>query len=127
MEKSAGLRILVVEDEPLMRWSVAQALEAGGHDVMEAADGSSAKWALTHSPPADVVLLDYRLPDSTGLTLLEDIHRLAPAMPIVMMTAYGTRELSDRARELGACDVLNKPFDVFAVENVLRKACLLHA
>lgn len=126
MDKNSGFRILVVEDEPLLRWSVAQALEASGNTVIEAADGSSAMWAIKHLPAADVVLLDYRLPDSDGFSLLEDIRHLAPDTPVVMMTAYGTEEIRDRAKTLGVSGVLSKPFDVFSVDDVLKTACVAH-
>jgi DNA-binding NtrC family response regulator len=122
MTPDGPFRVLVVEDESLMRWSVAQALTGRGHTVVEAADGAAAM-RLLEETPADVVLLDYRLPDSDDFALLRDIRRLAPATPVVLMTAFGTPELSDRARALGASDVLQKPFDVFRVDGVLRRAC----
>ena len=122
MTPDGPFRVLVVEDESLMRWSVAQALTGRGHTVVEAADGAAAM-RLLEETPADVVLLDYRHPDSDDFALLRDIRRLAPATPVVLMTAFGTPELSDRARALGASDVLQKPFDVFRVDGVLRRAC----
>jgi DNA-binding NtrC family response regulator len=122
MTPDGPFRVLVVEDESLMRWSVAQALTGRGHTVVEAADGAAAM-RLLEETPADVVLLDYQLPDSDDFALLRDIRRLAPATPVVLMTAFGTPELSDRARALGASDVLQKPFDVFRVDGVLRRAC----
>jgi DNA-binding NtrC family response regulator len=122
MTPDGPFRVLVVEDESLMRWSVAQALTGRGHTVVEAADGAAAM-RLLEETPADVVLLDYRLPDFDDFALLRDIRRLAPATPVVLMTAFGTPELSDRARALGASDVLQKPFDVFRVDGVLRRAC----
>jgi DNA-binding NtrC family response regulator len=122
MRDKGPLRILVVEDEYLMRWSLAEALRAAGHTVRQAADAAEAIRALRESPAVDVILLDCRLPDSDDLTLLCTIRCLAPRTPVVMMTAFGTPELFGRARELGVADILTKPFDVFAVESVLRNA-----
>ena len=63
--ESPSLRVLIVDDESLIRWSVAETLGAAGHAVLEAADGATALRTLTEvSDPVDVVLLDFRLPDS---------------------------------------------------------------
>ena len=78
-KKSAPLRILVVDDESLIRWSLAETLSDLGHLVSEAGDGETALRTLTHAGgPFDVVLLDYHLPDSHDLALLSQIRRLAP-------------------------------------------------
>jgi len=58
------------------------------------------------------VLLDLRLPDCSDLSLLETVRRLVPSTPVVLMTAFGTPEIRERARSLGAAGVLDKPFDV---------------
>jgi DNA-binding NtrC family response regulator len=111
--KSPALRVLVVEDELLIRWSVAESLKQAGHAVVEASDGASAIEALTAAAaPVDVVLLDFRLPDSNDLTLLSTIRRLAPTSAVVLMTAYGTPEVTQGALQLGVCRVLSKPFDM---------------
>jgi DNA-binding NtrC family response regulator len=72
--------------------------------------------------PADVVLLDYRLPDSNDLALLATIRRLAPSSAVVMMTAHGTPDVTRRALELGAYDVVDKPFDMSDIEPMLLSA-----
>src|SRR5207249_1615367 len=92
-EKSPILRVLVVDDESLIRWSIAETLADAGHTVIEAGDGATAVQALTASAePVDAVLLDYRLPDSNDLALLANIRRLSPHSPVILMTAYGTPE-----------------------------------
>jgi DNA-binding NtrC family response regulator len=111
-------KILVVEDEPLLRWSVAETLNGRGYQVAEAGDAASAMRSLfTHARPgvdsrADVVLLDLFLPDSTDLRLLAAMHAARPDTPVILMTAYGTREVASDARRLGAFAVLDKPFDM---------------
>lgn len=112
-EKSAPLRVLVVEDELLIRWSVVETLKSAGHHVVQASNAASAITVLkTTATPIDVVLLDYRLPDSSDLGLLAAVRRLSPESSVVMMTAFGTPELTQRAFDLGVFRVLSKPFDM---------------
>lgn len=120
----ASLRVLLVEDEILIRWSIAETLASSGHTVIEAESGREALDHLERQPPEpfDVVLLDYRLPDSNDLQLLAAIRRLRPETAVVMMTAFGTPEIMARALELGAYRVLGKPFDVHALEPLLLEA-----
>ena len=113
-------RILVVDDEPLIRWSVSETLEAAGHLVIEAQDAASALLAVTNEPNLDLVLLDFRLPDSGDLGLLAKIRRIVPATTIVMMTAFGTPDVTAGALELGAAKVLNKPFNMHDLEGIVR-------
>ena len=78
-ENLRALRVLVVEDELLIRWSITETLAHAGHTVIEAADGASAIMALKHDAERiDAVVLDYRLPDSDDLTLLATVRRLLP-------------------------------------------------
>jgi len=112
MKNPPNLRVLVVDDEALIRWSLAETLSESGHAVAEAADGASALRALDEHGPFDVIILDYRLPDSNDLNLLASIRRLAPQAAIVMMTAYGTPEVTSGAIALGAYRVVPKPFEM---------------
>jgi DNA-binding NtrC family response regulator len=112
-KNSAPLSILVVDDELLIRWSLSETLVAAGHAVVEAQDGASAIRALQQASRApDVVLLDYRLPDSNDLRLLTEIRRIAPGAQVIMMTAFGTPEIENGALALGVYRVLPKPFEV---------------
>jgi len=115
------LDILVVEDEFLIRWAISRTLAAAGHHVTEASDAASAVEMLRIHPTPDVVLLDYRLPDSHGLSLLSSVRALAPDSAVVMMTADQTAE-TRRAVELGVASVIEKPFDMSDVEPALVSA-----
>jgi DNA-binding NtrC family response regulator len=115
-----SLRVLVVDDEFLIRWSIAETLGAAGHEVTEAQDAVSALAALETTPDPDVVLLDFRLPDSNDLSLLAKIRSLAPTSAVVMMTAFGTPEVTAGALQLGACTVLSKPFNMHDLEAIVR-------
>jgi DNA-binding NtrC family response regulator len=117
------LTVLVVDDEALLRWSLAEVLRRSGHTVLEATSGGTARDAIASaSDLIDVVLLDYRLPDSNDLQLLEEIRRRLPRSAVVMMTAFGTPEVLQAARERGAHCVLSKPFDMQDVEGLVIEA-----
>lgn len=123
MPAPTRLRVLVVEDETLIRWSIAETLAQKGHTVVEAEDGRAAVEAASDDPnPIDVVLLDLRLPDSNDLRLLERIRRIQPHSAVVMMTAFGTPEITRRALELGAYRVVDKPFDMHHLESLVLDA-----
>lgn len=111
-EKSARPRVLVVDDEALVRWSVAETLAAQGYEVTEAGDAASAIRTFSAPVVTDVVLLDLRLPDSDDLRVLSMMRRLSPATPVILMTAYGSPEILAEARRIGAFSVVNKPFDM---------------
>ena len=117
------LRVLVVDDEPLIRWSLSEALEDRGFDVRVAPDGRTALGALADgSARPDVVLLDYLLPDSNGLSLFERVRDLMPPGRVILMTAYGSPDVIDKALELGAYQVVVKPFEVTDIASVIRQA-----
>jgi DNA-binding NtrC family response regulator len=124
-EKSA-LHVLVVDDEPLIRWSVCEVLDESGHKVAEARDGAAALRELSEGARFDVIVLDYRLPDSNDLRLLETIRRLAPDSAVIMMTAFGTPEMIAGALELGVFKVLAKPFDVHDLARIVAEASGSH-
>ena len=117
------LRVLVVDDESLIRWAVSETLTRAGHDVVQASDAHSALRAVRDAgQELDVVLMDLRLPDSADLTLLSKIRRLVPACAGVLMTAHATPEVASDARALGAFEVMAKPFDMNGCEPMLRRA-----
>jgi len=112
-------RILIVDDEPLIRWCIAETLGTAGYGIIQAQDAASALRALTDMPDPDVILLDLRLPDSNDLRLLERIRTIAPAAAVVIMTAFGTPEITSDALKLGARAVLTKPFDMQDLAHVV--------
>jgi CheY-like chemotaxis protein len=123
VKNSPSLRVLVVDDEALIRWSVAETLAESGHSVCEAGDGTTAMRFLTGTEKLfDVVLLDYRLPDSNDLNLLAAIRRVAPDTAVIMMTAYGTPEVTSGALKLGAYRVVPKPFEIHDMARLVVQA-----
>jgi DNA-binding NtrC family response regulator len=117
------LTVLVVDDEALLRWSIAELLRRSGHTVIEATSADNARDAMGHAAaPIDVVLLDYRLPDSNDLRLLEEVRRRLPQCAVIVMTAFGTPEVLQEAVDRGAYCVLNKPFDMRGIEGLITEA-----
>ena len=113
--------VLVVDDEPLVRWSVCETLAGSGYAVTQAGDALQALTAVK-ATGADVVLLDTRLPDSAGLGVVSVIRRLSPATKIILMTSFGSDALNNEARSRGAFGVLDKPFDMSALPALVAKA-----
>jgi DNA-binding NtrC family response regulator len=110
------IRVLIVDDEPLLRWALAETLRDSGCEIVEAGTAQGAIDALSN--PArrfDVVVLDCHLPDAGDLTLLAATRRLSPESQAVVMSAFVTEEATSRALELGACRVLQKPVDLGAL------------
>ena len=121
---SAVLKILVVDDEPMVREVLSQYLTADGFDVVEAGDGDSAVAAVTDEQP-DLVLLDLMLPKRNGLDVLGFI-RGTSALPVILLTARGDEQDRVRGLEAGADDYVVKPFSarevVARVRSVLRRS-----
>ena len=123
VKNPAVAHVLVVDDEPLIRWSLAETLNGRGHTVTEAGDGKEALRVVTRAANRpDVVLLDYRLPDSNDLSLFAAIRRVLPEVPIILMTAYGSREITSGALALGAYRVVSKPFEVQDLVTLVHEA-----
>ncbi|MDE3126966.1 MAG: sigma-54-dependent Fis family transcriptional regulator [Gemmatimonadota bacterium] len=101
-------RVVVCDDEMLIRLWLSEHLADAGLQTEEVADGASLLAALQREP-ADLVLLDLRLPDGSGLDFLARAKALDPALPVIMMTAYGEIETAVAAVRAGAHHFLEKP------------------
>lgn len=119
--RAVSQRALVVDDEALIRWSVAETLVGMGMKVQEASDAAGALRVIAASVPFDVVILDLRLPDMNDLSLLGRVRQLLPTALVVLMTAFGTPEVIAEATELGAFAVLNKPFELDELNRLLSR------
>src|SRR3954464_69031 len=100
--------VLIVEDEKVLRESLAELLSEEGHDVLQAPDGKVAH-DLILQRSVDLVLSDIRMPEMDGLTLLGHLQKIAPQTPVIMITAFGTVESAVAAMRAGAYDYLLKP------------------
>src|SRR6186713_3451390 len=102
--------ILVVDDEALIRWSLTERLHAEGYEVLEAGTG---KGALEKLPEGvDLVLLDYRLPDTDGVSVLRKVKEFDQDILVILLTAYASVETAVEAMKLGAYHFTNKPFNL---------------
>ena len=110
-------RVLVVDDEPAIRWLITRMLSSGGYEVAEANDGLAAVAALDWDP--DLIILDYLLPGLDGYGVLEEVRRRGDT-PVIMLTAMGAE--ADRVAGLdhGADDYLVKPFSIAELDARVR-------
>lgn len=103
--------VLVVDDEKLIRWSLRERLQREGYTVEEAADAAAAR-AILHDRSFDLALIDLRLPDANGLTLLLEAQRAQPELAVIIITAFSSIEGAVDALKSGASDYITKPFDM---------------
>ena len=113
--------ILIVDDEKLIRWSMKQKLESWGHQVSEAEDIQEALRRISQETP-DLITLDIKLPDGSGIELLKEIKESHPALPVIMITAFGVVDVAVQALKLGAYDFIEKPINFEKLENIVRNA-----
>src|SRR5688572_15424214 len=104
-------RILVVDDQEMMRDSLAANLAREGHEVIATHDGTVAVTRLEGSARFDLLITDLKMPKMTGIELLAEAKRVRPDMPVVLMTAFATVQTAVEAMKLGAYDYIQKPFD----------------
>src|SRR4051794_27302364 len=122
---AATLRVLIVDDEPLLRWALHETLAAAGMEVVQAASADAAIRTLSGaSAGIDVVLLDYLLPDSRDLRLLGALKRIAPTTPVIVMSAFWNPDTITEAQEAGPDRILDKPLDMHEAPGLLRSTVL---
>ncbi len=105
-------RVLIVDDEESIRTSLAGLLADEGYEPVCAEDGEVGLAALARPQRPDLVLLDIAMPGRDGIDVLEEMRRVRPELPIVMMSGHGTIETAVRATQLGAYDFIEKPLSV---------------
>lgn len=113
-------KILIVDDEPLIRWSLAERLSAEGFATVEAASGqeSLARFDAT----IDFVLLDYRLGDSDGLQVMKSLRERDPDILVIFLTAFSTVESAVAVMKQGAYHYATKPFNLDEIVLLVNKA-----
>jgi len=102
--------VAVIDDEKNIRRTLRMILEANGFGVVEAEDGKSTR-KLISSSTFDAVLLDLKLPDTDGLTLLDEFRTAHPGLPVIIISGHGTLDHAVKAVKHGAFDFLEKPLD----------------
>ena len=122
------LNILIVEDEEAQRTLLAGLLKKEGYSVYEAPDGATALTVFRETP-VEITLLDYRLPDTDGLSLLKRFKEINPEVEVVMITAFGSIENAVEALKSGASEYLTKPIELddllFKIKKIEEKTYLV--
>ena len=123
MSNQSWNKVLIVDDEPTIRWVLAEALHGWGYETVEAETGAATLAAVVTEQPG-AVLLDINLPDSSGLDLLREIKRRSPQTAVIMITAETLFENAVAALRGGADDFIGKPIHLeelrFALDQALK-------
>lgn len=114
-----SFRILVADDEFLIRWSLTRALSQEGYEVISVEDGRKAIQAA-RTVHFDVIITDLFMPGSDGWEVLERARSSQPAPRVIIMTAKGTEETGRMAKEKGAWAYVEKPFIIDRIKELLR-------
>ncbi|HEY5997612.1 MAG TPA: response regulator, partial [Candidatus Deferrimicrobiaceae bacterium] len=121
----ARAKILVVDDERMIRWSIQQALSKDGHIVATVETGEEALAQAQDEPP-DIVLLDITLPGIDGIEVLRRLKQNEPSLTVVMITATEDLKVAVEAMRLGAYDYVSKPFDLDRLKVIVQNALDRH-
>ena len=114
-------KILVIDDEPILRNSLEVALKVSGYEVITAPSGEEGLELFRKESP-DLILLDHWLPGMNGDEVLRLIREKDPEILVIIMTAQGSIELAVNSMKMGAFDFLVKPFDLERMEMLVQRA-----
>ena len=116
-----AVKILVVDDDPAVRASLARVLVTDGYRVEAAGSGVDAV-RMVEAGDYALVILDLRMPNLGGLTVLQHVRARHPAIPVIVMTGFASIENAKESIELGAFDFLLKPLDATRIREVVARA-----
>ncbi|MFM2131100.1 MAG: hypothetical protein RL646_303 [Verrucomicrobiota bacterium] len=121
MSATSSSKVLVIDDDKDLRYSLRRALAGLGHNVIEADSGESGVGLAKREQP-DVILLDNRMGGMTGIETLQMLRGAQPQAMVILMTAYGTTQTAIEAMKFGAFDYVMKPFDQAKLVALVEKA-----
>ena len=127
MNSDPAARVLVVDDEPDIRELLEITLGRMGLEAVAAANVAEARAVLDGEAPLRLCLTDMRLPDGSGIELIEHIQRHHPRLPVAMITAHGNVDSAIRALKAGAFDFISKPVTLEKLRNLVNAALELRA
>jgi nitrogen regulation protein NR(I) len=114
-------RLLVIDDEPNLRYSLVKSLQSETIEVATTGTAREGIEAVRRQPP-DAVILDVRLPDIPGLEAFDEIRRIDPRLPVIIVTAFSTTDTAIEAMKRGAFEYLLKPVDFHQLRELVNKA-----
>ncbi len=114
-------KLLVVDDDPLVRRSLAEMLRIEGYQVAEASTGAEALRVSSQVQP-QLVVTDFNMPEVDGLQLLRELKARKPDLPVILVTGYGTVEQAVEAMKAGAYDYVSKPVIDEEIKLAIRRA-----
>lgn len=115
------MKILIVDDEYLIRYSLLTLMEQEGYEVFAAASGQEGLHLFKERKP-DIVVLDVRLPDMSGFALLKAIKEFSASTIVIMATGCPDERGSNEATRMGALDYLEKPVDIDTLKTLVHAA-----
>jgi two-component system response regulator AtoC len=114
-------RILIVDDDTVFRHSLGKVLAKEGYRIFLAADGEEAD-RLLGDQPIDVMLVDFKMPHKDGMTVARDALRTAPALKVIMITAFGDLQVQDELQRMGVFAYASKPIRRDDLLSLVRRA-----
>lgn len=125
-EVSTAPLIFLAEDDAAMRAMLRMLLTRSGFAVVDCPDGAALIAEIERTreggPRPQVIISDVQMPGASGLDVVDTASRVLPGVPIILITAFGDDRTHRRARELGATAVLNKPFTLAELQNLVARA-----
>ncbi len=112
--------LLIIDDEEGMCWALEKAMEEEGHQVFTATRGLEGLAIFTRQK-VDLVLCDIKMPDLSGIEVLEQIRKKNPQVPVVIMTGYSSLPIALEAIKKGANSYLTKPFQIAHLKELVKK------
>jgi len=117
---AAETRVMIIDDEPMMRITIRDALVADGYKVATAETGEKGL-SLHRQTPADILITDLKLPDMDGIQVLKEIKTVTPETQVILITAYGSIDSAVTAMKEGASDYLTKPFAIDELRLIIKR------
>ncbi len=128
MKQNEGATVLVVDDDMFVREATSSLLKECGYSAVEC-DGAKNALSILRTTPVETVLTDIKMPETSGIELLAEIHGVNPTIPVILMTAYAELDVAINAVRKGAFDFLIKPYKpeslIYSIEKAIKFSRLL--
>jgi DNA-binding NtrC family response regulator len=114
-------KVLIIDDNKYIKVALSLLVEESGFEPITAHDGDSALENIKSQKPS-LIVLDKKLPDCDGITLLKKIKNYDPSIPVIMLTAYSDLQYAENAMKSGAYAFITKPFDNEEIIGIMKSA-----